>query len=493
MILIGYTVSVTLVFLCFLIFSKEPENDWKETETLKVHLTEEDNLGEIIEEIKRNGSEKEKELYKSGLTVTGVIDNEDFEYLCKRFRSPILDMSEAVFMEKEIQCIFGRDAPPFSGTAPIEVIVLPRAYYGSYNLPYGFLAHMKELVYLDMKFVREMETGALYGSTMKKVIFSDNMILSVSLRKDSLVREIDASGAYKIHSFSFSKTSLREIIVLRDEPPEMIDKSSGGSKGVTVTYPNTEEWDGFEQELRDRGFQGKVKRVSYKEWERKELMELTLDKDDSLEETYQNSYIKYLSGNGMKVTGIIDNEDMRFLCENFKGEVLDLSGAVFIGEEVKCQLENRGKIKKIILPQAQKEYYDLSEGFLSNIKELDSVDMSSVDYIGKGTFSNSKVNKIVFSDSFCLGEGTFKDMITPIKIDISGVYEIERTAFNNSSIEMITIMREEPPVIKAERDIGFELPEYTIIVYPDTEEWDGFEEVLRENGYTGLVRRDPFE
>ena len=487
------TVLVFIYLAVNLLVIKYEEANWKSSKRLEIHLNKEDDLGEIIEEIKRSGSQKENELYKKGLTVTGVIDNEDFAYLCESFYKPILDLSEAVFMEKEIQCIFGTTTPPYYDGKPTEKIILPKAYYGYYELPYGFFNNMRYLEYVEMQYVQNMGTRAVYGSTVEKVVFSDNFILSAIFTKRAKVKAVDISGASVIYMYALEDSSLEKIKILQEYPPELIGFTILPNKKLTITFPTTEEWDGFEQELLDKGFEGKVKRVPYKEWERRELVALLLDNDDNLKETYQSSDSKYLGGNGLKVIGTMDNEDFEFLCENFSGKVLDLSEAIFSGNEISCQLKNRKNVKKIILPQAQDKNYSLPEGFLSNIKELDTVDMSNVGYIGKGTFSNSSVSKIILSDYFRLSEGAFEGMTVPIKIDISGVYEIERTAFNKSNIEMITIMSKEPPVIKAESDIGFELPEYTIFVYPDTEEWDGFEQVLRENGYLGLIRRDPFE
>ena len=497
-----FVVAVTSCVITVLVFiflavnslvTKYEEENWKSTERLEVHLNKEDDLGELIENIKSQGTEKEKKLYRKGLTITGIIDNIDFKYLCDYFNSPILDLSDAVFMEEEITCIFGESEPPYSSGKIIEKIILPKAYYEYYDLPMNFFNRMNHLEYVELKHVKNIGALAFYGSTVKEAVFSDYFVLEAKFNMRASVKILEVSGAYEMQMYSLGGSSLKEMIILRCEPPELIGVLREESEEVTITYPNTVEWDNFEQELREKGFEGKVKRVSYKEWERQLLLELPLGNEENLKDIYQENYNKELSGNGLKIIGTIDNEDFEFLCEVFNGEVLDLSEAIFDGDEISCQIKNRKNIKKIVLPQAQEEHYGVVEGFLSNIKELDTVDMSNVGYIKRETFLGSSVKKIIFSDSFRLGAGAFEGMISPIKIDISGVYEIERTAFNNSNIEMITIRSKEPPVIIMESDTGIELPEYTIFVYPDTKEWDGFEQVLKENGYIGLVRRDPFE
>jgi len=487
------TVLVFIYLAVNLLVIKYEEANWKSSKRLEIHLNKEDDLGELIENIKSQGAEKEKILYQKGLTITGIIDNIDFKYLCDYFNSPILDLSDAVFMEEEITCIFGESEPSYSSGKIIEKIILPKAYYEYYDLPMNFFNRMNHLEYVEMKYVKKIGALAFYGSTVKEVAFSDYFVLEAKFNMRASVKILEVSGAYEMQMYSLGGSSLKELIILRREPPKLIGVLREESEEVTITYPNTVEWDNFEQELRDKGFEGKINRIPYKEWERAPLLELTLNEESNLKNIYESNYDKELSGNGLKIIGTIDNDDFEFLCDNFNGEVLDLSKAVFVGDEIDCQLKNRKNIKKIVLPQAQEEYYGLVEGFLSDIKELDSLDMSHVGYIKRGTFSKSSVNKITFSDSFRLGAGAFEGMISPIKIDINGVYEIERTAFKNSNIEMITIMSKEPPVIIVESDTGIELPEYTIFVYPDTVEWDGFEQVLSENGYIGLIRRDPFE
>ena len=480
------------VIMFWLMIQKNYESTWKSKQLLEIHLVAEDSLEEMIEEIKANKSD-EYILYQNGLKVTGVIDEKDFEYLCEGFNSPILDMAEAVYIEKDIKCDFS-DNPPYSKVSKVKIILMPKAYYGSYSVPGGLFALMEELEYADIRYVDNVKKEMFYRTGIVEVVFPEEYILEAVFGKTSSLKELDISGATEINLDGFTESSIKKIIILKTFPPKLSGdfyNINENSKQMTIVIPNSSSWDAFEQELKGRGYEGKFERVPYENDEK--LLVMHLEEGERLRDKYYEVFDRENYLNGIKITGTIDDEDFKFACEVFDQAVLDLSEAVFIGEEISCKLKNKINIKEIMLPQAQDKNYNLPESFLRNMKELDIVDISNVGYIGKGTFSNSSVNKIIFSDSFRLGEGAFEGMIFPIKIDISGVYEIERTAFNESNIELITIMSKEPPEIKAERSIGFELPEYTIFVYPDTEEWDGFEQVLRENGYIGLIRRDPFE
>ena len=481
--------------------NNENEDEWKSKPILEVHIEESDNLSEVIE-LKLSIEENELELYSNGLKVTGILDNEDFNYLCDNFESPILDLSEAIFMEREIKCRLGVNEPPFYDGPPIRMVMLPIANDEYYNLPEDFFAKMKLLEYVDMRYVNNVNTDTFYDTIIKEIVFSDRFILMNPFSESNKIISIDISGVYMFDCEAFAHSSIKEITILNNEPPIIFSiygvRKMTGTKSMTFIYPDTEAWDGFKEELLRWGYEGKIKRIPYEEQESKKLLSLHLTEEEDLSEIFHEQYNEEKYRNGIKVTGIMDNEDFQFLCSGHDILVLDLSEAVFSEEKITCTLgsrppsEERLSLEIVILPQSKGEYYALEDGFFAGLEQLEYVDMRYVGNTGNETFSKSNVQVVLLSDAVQIGSSAFSEAENLYRIDISGISELNSESFRNSMIGNIIILRQEPPIIIGSLD-ELRSGEYIRIYYPDTEAWDEFEQLLENHGYKKFITRIPYE
>jgi len=231
---------------------------------------------------------------------------------------------------------------------------------------------------------------------------------------------------------------------------------------------------------------------------------------------------------GVKVNGEIDNDDFNCLRIMSRGNrhyyVLDLSDAVFIGDEITyiigttSNLSSYGRnsamhVRYLFLPQGE---YSLGDGFFRKLQYLKYVDARHVvsfgerafaeavslemvrmpedlEIIGFHMFKNTKSLKTMeFGYISYIGTGAFRDSgFEKLSFIADSDTVIESYAFSSTEGKNIEFKGEEPPQLIGEGT--FMRSEERTITYPDTEEWDGFEEELRKHGHEGLIERVPYE
>ena len=229
---------------------------------------------------------------------------------------------------------------------------------------------------------------------------------------------------------------------------------------------------------------------------------------------------------GIKINGEIDNDDFYCLLMMSRGNrhyyVLDLSDAVFIGDEIThiigttSNTSSYGRnaamsLRYLFLPQGE---YSLGDGFFRKLQYLKYVDARYVvsfgkkafaeavslemvemskdfEIIGVNMFSNAKSLKTIeFGYVSYIGAGAFWGSgFEKLSFIVDSNTVIESYAFSSTEGMIIEFKGEEPPQLIGEGT--FMRSEERIIIYPDTEEWDGFEKELREHGHEGLIERVP--